>query len=400
MAMKWTEVRVGDLGQVFTGRTPSTFYPEYFGEVFHFVTPGDMHHRKYAYSTERRLSTSGADLLRRIQLPPRSICVSCIGWQMGEVVMTTATSFTNQQINSIVPNCNVDPDFIYYSFVPRKQELLSLASAIGVRTPILNKSFFCDLRLMLPPLPTQRKIAAILSAYDDLIENNLRRIKILEEMAQTLYREWFVKFRFPGHEQARFVDSALGKIPEGWEVRKVGEILQKVKRGTKIQKQDYSLEGIIPVIDQGKEFVGGFTDDLETLISDDLPIIVFGDHTRILKYIDFPFACGADGTQLLKSNEDRMPSSLFYYALSAIDLSNFAYARHFKFLKEETVYLPEQSIADYFDHFVLPLRDQIRVFLQKNATLRRTRDLLLPKLISGEVDVSELDISIPEEVVP
>ena len=82
----------------------------------------------------------------------------------------------------------------------------------------------------LPPLPAQRKIAAILSAYDDLIENNLRRIKILEEMAQNLYREWFVKFRFPGHQHARFIDSPLGRIPEGWEVKKVGNILKKVKR--------------------------------------------------------------------------------------------------------------------------------------------------------------------------
>lgn len=297
-------------------------------------------------------------------------------------------------------NNNVFPRFFAYCF--RTSAIRQRITAFGGGTNIsnLNQDILNELKVPFPPLTTQRKIAAILSAYDDLIENNLRRIKILEEMAQNLYREWFVKFRFPDHEQARFVDSALGRIPEGWEVRKVGEILKKIKRETKIQKQDYSLDGMIPVIDQGKELIGGFTDDMEALISGDLPVIVFGDHTRILKYIDFPFACGADGTQLLKSNEDRIPSSLFYYALSAINLSNFAYARHFKFLKEETIYLPEQSIADCFDHFVLPLRDQIRVFLQKNATLRRTRDLLLPKLISGEVDVSELDITIPEEAVP
>ncbi len=169
-ATQWAEVRVGDLGHVFTGRTPSTAIPEYFGNDFFFITPGDMHQRKHVHATGRSLSNSGAKLLRRIQLPPKSICVSCIGWQMGEVVMTSAISFTNQQINSIVPNADVDADFIYYSFVPRKQELLSLASAIGVRTPILNKSGFCDLHVLLPPHPPQRKIAAILSAYDDLIE--------------------------------------------------------------------------------------------------------------------------------------------------------------------------------------------------------------------------------------
>ncbi|MEI7901474.1 MAG: restriction endonuclease subunit S, partial [bacterium] len=217
------------------------------------------------------------------------------------------------------------------------------------------------------------------------------------EMAQNLYREWFVKFRFPGHQPARFTDSLLGPIPERWEAVKVGDILKKVKRGDKIQKQDYAEEGLIPVVDQGKEFIGGYTDNAESLISYDLPLIVFGDHTRVLKFIDFPFACGADGTQLLKSDDKRMPMTLFYYALLSIDLSDFAYARHFKFLKEEPLVLPVKSIADLFDQFVSPLRDQTRLLIQKNTALRRTRDLLLPRLISGEVDVSELDITIPEE---
>jgi type I restriction enzyme S subunit len=265
----------------------------------------------------------------------------------------------------------------------------------GAAQPKLSQANLKRIELRLPPLPTQRKVAAILSAYDDLIENNLRRIKILEEMAQNLSREWFVKFRFPGHRHARFTDSPLGPVPEGWEVKKVGEILKKVKRGEKIQKQDYAAEGLIPVVDQGKEFLGGYTDNRESLIFEDLPLIIFGDHTRALKFIDFPFACGADGTQLLKSNDERMPMTLFYYALSSIDLSDFAYARHFKFLKEETLVLPEKSIADLFDQFVSPLREQTRSLMKKNTTLRRTRDLLLPRLISGEVDVSELDIAVP-----
>ena len=86
--------------------------------------------------------------------------------------------------------------------------------------PGINLGILKALQVVLPPLPTQHKIASILSAYDDLIENNTRRIQILEEMAQMIYREWFVHFRFPGHEQVRMVDSEMGKIPEGWEVKK------------------------------------------------------------------------------------------------------------------------------------------------------------------------------------
>lgn len=130
--------------------------------------------------------------------------------------MTDRPSFTNQQINTIVPNGNVDPSFLFYSLLLRKSELLSLGAATGVRTPILNKSAFCDIKVKIPVLPLQRRIAGILSAYDDLIENNQRRIKILEEMAQSLYREWFVHFRFPGHDKVKMVSSPLGSIPQGW----------------------------------------------------------------------------------------------------------------------------------------------------------------------------------------
>ena len=268
----------------------------------------------------------------------------------------------------------------------------------GTRMPRASWKTLADSNWLFPPLPTQHKIASILSAYDDLIENNLRRIKILEEMAQNLYREWFVKFRFPGHENTRFVDSELGRIPEGWEVGKVESVLKKIKRRVKLKKQDYVSEGMIPVIDQGREFIGGYTDIAESLISNDLPLIVFGDHTRILKYIDFPFACGADGTQLLKSNDDRLPMTLFYYMLLAIDLSDYAYARHFKFLKDELLVLPTKEISKKFNQIVEFFFEQEKALMQKNITLRQTRDLLLPKLISGEVDVSELDIATQEEM--
>jgi type I restriction enzyme S subunit len=138
---------------------------------------------------------------------------------MGKSIMTDKPSVTNQQLNSIIPNDKVVPDFLYYSLSLRREEFLSLGAGTGVRTPILNKTAFSELSIELPPLETQRKIASILSVYDDLIENNTRRIKILEEMARMIYREWFVNFNFPGHEKVRMVDSPIGKIPEGWEVR-------------------------------------------------------------------------------------------------------------------------------------------------------------------------------------
>ncbi|MDD4794701.1 MAG: restriction endonuclease subunit S, partial [Dehalococcoidales bacterium] len=121
---------------------------------------------------------------------------------------------------------------------------------IGSAQPNFGPSHLKRMFIPLPPLPTQRKIASILSAYDDLIENNLRRIKILEEMAQNLYWEWFVNFRFPGWQNTRFVDSPLGRIPEGWEVTKLGELIE-IKRGKNITKNTI-VDGSVPVIAGGK----------------------------------------------------------------------------------------------------------------------------------------------------
>jgi type I restriction enzyme S subunit len=412
---KWGEVKVGDLGQVFTGRTPSTKCPEYFGNEFFFITPGDMHQGKHVHATERGLSDSGADLLRRIQLPAKSVCVSCIGWQMGEVVMTSAKSFTNQQINSIVPNGDVDPDFLYYSFLPRKQELLSLASAIGVRTPILNKSAFCNLRVMLPPLPTQRKIAAILSAYDDLIENNTRRIKILEEIARALYREWFVNFRFPGHEKVRMEDSELGPKPEGWDFIKLSKIAKvnesNIKNGHAPREINYVD---ISSVSTGK------IENIQQIEFSDAP----SRARRIVKHSDMiwstvrpnrrsyciilnPLPNLVVSTGFAVISAKHVPYTYLYHALTTDEFADYltnnatgaAYpAVNANDFKNALVLYPPKSLLEKFHNIISIIFDQKQNLLQKNDVLRRTRDLLLPKLISGEADVSDLDIKITDEV--
>jgi type I restriction enzyme S subunit len=212
----------------------------YFGDAYPFITPGDMHVEKHLHTTARGLSEEGARFLATKRVPAGSICVSCIGWQMGEVVVVRAESFTNQQLNTLIPNGSVNPDFLYYSLKPRKEELLALGSAIGVRTPILKKSAFGALRILVPTARVQKKIAFILSAYDDLIENNQRRIKTLEAIAQNVYREWFVKLRFPGHEKAPFVASPLGRAPEGWEVAALGA-LGELKKDNFAEKDHATL---------------------------------------------------------------------------------------------------------------------------------------------------------------
>jgi type I restriction enzyme S subunit len=122
----------------------------------------------------------------------------------------------------------LDPLFLHY-YLSQDEVISWIANqAVGATMPNLNTAILRSVPVRFPDLPIQRRIAGILSAYDDLIENNQRRIKILEEMARRLYREWFVHFRFPGHEDCRFVESPQGEIPEGWEVKMLGDIVEDI----------------------------------------------------------------------------------------------------------------------------------------------------------------------------
>lgn len=235
----------------------------------------------------------------------------------------------------------------------------------------------------LPDIQNQHYIADILSTYDDIIENNQKQIKLLEEAAQRLYKEWFVDLRFPGHENTKIVDG----VPEGWIKEEIGKIIKKVHRTKQIVASEYKDEGSIPIVDQSRAFVAGYTNDLETRVDFGIPIIVFGDHTRIVKLIQFPFAKGADGTQLIISDCLEMPQRLLYCSIMNVDLSNYHYARHFKYLKEEKIMIPTVKVANEFENNVTGIFSKIQNCRDEIIRCQKTRDLLLPKLMSGEVEV-------------
>lgn len=282
---------------------------------------------------------------------------------------------------------NINQIYLYYltettafrNFIQQRGK----GAANQMRIPISGiKDFSWDF----PPLETQKKIASILSGYDDLIENNIKRIKILEEMAQQTYEEWFVRMRFPGHESAT-INKETG-LPEGWETDFVSNQLGKVKSTTKIKSSEFQNEGNIPVVDQSRSFIAGFTNDDSSLIEySGIPYIVFGDHTRILKLINFDFARGADGTQIVLSKNPKMPQHLFYFSLMNIDLSNYHYARHYKYLKDSEIIIPTEGIAQRFEELAKKNFDAIQNLRTQNQRLREARDILLPRLMMGMIEV-------------
>src|SRR3989338_8633202 len=166
------------------------------------------------------------------------------GANVGQLGWLRRPATVNQAICGLVfDEEKADWRYAFYSLLLNRGDLT--VQAQGAAQQNLNQDLIRQFALSLPPLPVQRRIADILSAYDELIENNQRRIRILEEMARSLYREWFVHFRFPGHEKVKLVDSSLGRIPQGWEVKKLGEVLE-LNYG-KALKQEHRRGGPFPV---------------------------------------------------------------------------------------------------------------------------------------------------------
>jgi type I restriction enzyme S subunit len=255
-----------------------------------------------------------------------------------------------------------------------------LTGATVDRIPLTK---FPDFPITIPDLPTQRKIAGILSAYDDLIENNLRRIKILEEMAQSLYREWFVHFRFPGHETVKMVDSPLGKIPEGWEVKTIEEIVKRIPVGKKYDQKTASPTGSVPIFDQGKTGVIGYHDDQPGVeASEDDPAIVFANHTCYQRLVHYPFSAIQNVLPFLPS--PKIPRNIYWlhYATNGRLVLN-DYKGHWPEFAALFVVVPASDVCERFGAFVAPLSLEVLKLERAIQVLRQTRDLLLPKLLQS-----------------
>ena len=220
----------------------------------------------------------------------------------------------------------------------------------------------------------------------------------LEEMAKTIYDYWFVQFDFP-NENGKSYKSSGGallynevlkkEIPFGWTIDTLGNLLSKVPNSTKIPAIDFYDKGSIPVIDQSSDFIAGYTDDETSVLYNKTGYIVFGDHTRVVKYICFPFARGADGTQIINSNTRCMPNELFYQVIKSIDLSNYGYARHFKYLKDTIIVIPSANLADIYAEKVGKWYENQVSIMKENNALSQLRDWLLPMLMNGQATIED-----------
>ena len=305
-----------------------------------------------------------------------------------------------------------DHHFVYYLFnsKPVRQQIRGSASGTKIRHTAPSR--IASVKVSVPPLPVQRRIAGILSAYDELMENSQRRIRILESMARALYREWFVRFRFPGHERQPRVASPLGDIPKGWEVKTVPDCIHVNPRvvvprdgekpfvpmgclsndsmlitdiesrdgnsGAKFQNGDTLFARITPCLENGKTGFVQFLPDADSV------------------------ACGSTEFIVLRS---RTVTSEFVYCLARSDefrgvaIKSMSGATGRQRVQEQCfddfqIAQPPRALLDQFSAIVAQSFRLIYKLHLQIQNLRRTRDLLLPRLLSGQVELSTAEVSV------
>jgi type I restriction enzyme S subunit len=406
--MTWRELTLGDCVTLQSGGTPSKANAAYWSGPVPWVSAKDMTTLRLQ-DTEDHVSVEAIGNGTRL-VQKGTLLAVVRGMSLAKefrIVEVQRPMAFNQDVKAIIPRDGVDSRFILYSLLARREYVLGIADEAAHGTKRLQTDRFLAVPVSLPNLPMQRRIASILSAYDDLIENNTRRIAILEEMARRIYEEWFVRFRFPGHDQVQKVASELGLIPEEWRVGSLGEAAAINARS--IRPADAPLE--ILYIDIASVVPGAITQKQPYRFSE-----APGRARRVVGHGDVIWSCvrpnrrsyalilqpepaliASTGFAVLSAKS--VPYSYLYFAVTTDDfvgfLTNHATGAAYPAVTASTFeaapfLIPEEEVADQFHAVVAPMLDLSETLKRKNTNLRATRDLLLPKLISGELDVSTL----------
>ena len=399
--MEWKEYIVSDLGRIVTGKTPRTSIPENYGGKIPFLTPSDDLSGKYSPKTIKTITDIGLNEVKNCLLPSKSICVSCIGSDLGKVVITKEPTVTNQQFNSIIPNDENDADYIYYLMtIVGKQ--LNYLSKTSTAVPIINKSTFSNFRVKLPSKIVQHSIASILKSLDDKIEVNRKINENLEQQAQALFKSWFVDFE--PFKNGEFVESELGMIPKGWRVGTLGDIcaqfsekvgirndikvLSPVTTGCLMLSEEYFTKQVFSesiakykVVKRGAFVYNPARVNIGSLGRNEYDF----DGCVSPVYVVFECKDGYANYFDLYRTTERFKTEVLLRAIGGVRQS----LNYTDFAMIQTIIAPQETI-DAFN----PMFEKIKVTQKhletENNRLAELRDTLLPKLMSGELKVNEI----------
>ncbi|BAY52769.1 type I restriction system specificity protein [Thermostichus vulcanus NIES-2134] len=394
MAGEWVERPLGELVENFDGvRIPVKESDRRPGPYPYYGASGVVDHVDgYLFDGEYLLIAEDGENLRTRTTPI--------------AFLARGKFWVNNHAHIVRGNREADTRFLMYA--------LSATDISGYLTgstmPKLTQGNMNRIPVLTPPLPEQRAIAHILGTLDDKIELNRRMSETLEAMAQALFQAWFVDFEpvrakmegrwkrgqslpgLPAHLYDlfpdRLVDSELGEIPEGWEVRSIGEIIRRLPVGKKYDQKTVNPIGKVPVLDQGKTGIIGYHDDEPSIVaSEEYPVAVFANHTCYMRLIYFPFSTIQNVIPFVGQGVDTI--WLFYATCGKQSFTE--YKGHWPDFVIHKIVVPYPEVADQFSRLIHPLLKIIWAKELESRTLAALRDALLPKLISGELRVKDAE---------
>jgi type I restriction enzyme S subunit len=395
---EWREYRLDEIGQVVGGGTPSSKVNAYWNGDVGWVTPADLSGYQFKHIgngsrdiTELGLKKSSA------KLHPKNTVLMTSRAPIGYLAIADKPVATNQGFQSIRCNEDIaDFNFIYYLLGAYKEGIALIAS--GATFPEVSGGKVRQYKIKLPPLPTQQKIAKILSNYDDLIENNLKRIELLEESARLIYEEWFLRFRIDGKKLEIDPESSL---PFGWELVELGDFL-KFKKGKKAdeifeEKKDNLIKllllsglgsGEYAYVEKARHVIARRGDVLMTMDGARSSVVFYSED-------------GAVGSTMSLVETGKLPKSYLYHFFKStyewLEINNTGAAiphANKSFINKMKIIHPGDEILTKWSKKMYHINDQVFNLKDQNQLLKEARDILLPRLMTGMIDTDELDIAV------
>lgn len=410
--MEFKKYKIKDIGEVVTGFTPSKKEKDLYGFTFPFITPSDITYSKYV-NPKRFLSEKAISKKEKKVCSKSSVGVSCIGSDLGKAFFIQKISFTNQQINTITNiKKNFDPEYIYYKMKTLRNYFHRIAD--GSTMPIINKSKFENLSLDIPSLKNQKKISNILSVLDNKIEINKKIIANLEELSQTLFKRWFVDFEFPDEDgnpykssDGEMIDSELGKIPSNWKIYKLKDIAShkketfNPKKSEEVTVKHFSL----PAYDNEEQAIEEEVNKIKSnkwIINNNC--VLFSKMNPDTKRIWLPVIdnkklnVASSEFVVMESPNNKINSFIYNICLNSqfIDYlkANTTGSTNSRQRVKPTIAVNyklavEDSIVKKYSEIITPYMEEMKILRSEIGKLTQLRDTLLPKLMSGELEISD-----------
>ncbi len=409
----WKNCKIGDLCEVGRGSSPRPIISEkYFkdGKIPWIKIADATKSQKYLYETKEHVNDYGASFSRLLK---KGSLIMATSGTLGFTIFLGVDGCIHDGWLYMSNFNGVNKNFLYYFLKNNTQYFYNMGSGAAIQN--VNTDILRNTPLLLPSMSEQEKVSQVLSNYDDLIDNNSRRIQLLESMAKLLYDEWFVKFKFPSHETVKIVDSGtdFGETPKGWQVKRMSDFGDVITGKTPPTKDEENYGEIMQFIktpdmhnnlfvvntEQKLSEKGVSTQKKKTLPPNSIIVSCIGT-VGVASINAFPCQTNQQINTVVLNKQTHREYLYFLCKSLKTHLENLGSngatmgnVNKEKFQSVKVLY-PDEKILELYSNMCAPMFQQIKELQLKNQNLAIIRDLLLPKLISGELDVSELDIGV------